>query len=186
MSGMHLTASGTATRRLAGTGREAGGGAGGWSRDRYERVRSRSTSGGGVTRPEGGSGSELRCSCKDASTVYRRQTKGEADAWRAAVPLTLRTSMQLTPSAGIGKGTIPFPSIVVYCSLSPAQLQESTSQRLMRRIIVARFQSCTARRFFPMTADVMRLSKCLGTRISDGCRVDRMDLGRLGQRCAQF
>lgn len=69
MSGMHLTASGTATRRLAGTGREAGGGAGGWSRDRYERVRSRSTSGGGMTRPEGGSGSELRCSCKDASTV---------------------------------------------------------------------------------------------------------------------
>ena len=69
MSGMHLTASGTATRRLTGTGREAGDGAGGWSRDRYGRVRSRSTSGGGMTRREGGSGSELRCSCKDASTV---------------------------------------------------------------------------------------------------------------------
>ena len=38
MSGMHLTASGTATRRLTGTGREAGDGAGGWSRHGIENL----------------------------------------------------------------------------------------------------------------------------------------------------
>ena len=111
MSGMHLTASGTATRRLTGTGREAGDGAGGWSRDRYGRVRSRSTSGGGMTRREGGSGSELRCSCKDASTVPQTD-EGRGGRIASGLPLTLRTSMQLTPSAGIGKGTIPFPSSI--------------------------------------------------------------------------